>query len=226
MPRLNLQEIEHTLSQTKAQWPAIQDLLLAHGVPQKDVPFNAEVMQRMLCAYDRLDDLLAKAIDLFSNQHLDQLCALNDAVHYGDDAALRQEFATAIATNKSKFEDRVPAISRWYRDKCQSAGTHKLAAKVYVSVLGMPQLFYEGNHRTGALIASWINVSRGEPPFVLSPGNAVGFFHPSSQIKDLTARSYWRGRHKLPKYHKSFRRFWEAQSAEGWQYLRNAPSNG
>lgn len=221
MPRLNLQEIEHTLGQTKACWPELQDQLVAHGMARKDIAFNDQVMQRMLCAYDRLDSLLARQIDLFGYQHVDELCALNDVVHYGDDAALRREYAAAIAANKNKFEIQFPALYNWYREKRDTASTEKLAAKVYVSILGMPQLFIEGNHRTGALIASWINVSRGQPPFVLSPANALGFFQPSSQIKDFSARSYWRGRRRLPKYHKSFRRFWVAQSAEGQRYLRH-----
>jgi hypothetical protein len=44
---------------------------------------------------------------------------------------------------------------------------YKLAAEAYLSIVGQPQLFTEGNHRTGSLIASWINLHAGYPPFVL-----------------------------------------------------------
>ena len=67
----------------------------------------------------------------------------------------------------------------------------------------------EGNHRTGSLIASWINLYAGYPPFVLSVDNAVEYFAPSAAIKQFADKSTWRGRRQLPKYRKSFRAFWE-----------------
>jgi hypothetical protein len=83
-----------------------------------------------------------------------------------------------------------------------------------VSIVGQPQLFIEGNHRTGSLIASWINLWAGYPPFVLSEDNAVDYFAPSAAIKQFANKSTWRGRSQLPKYHKSFRAFWEKHVEE------------
>lgn len=220
MRRLNLPAIEHTLAQTKVQWAGIERGLRAEGVGTKDVPFSTEVMHRMLVAYELLDHLLAEEVDIFHRKELHRMCALNEAVHYGDDSALRHEYIGAILDNRETFYRRIPAICRWYHHKRSSHNRAKVAAKIYVSILGMPQVFNEGNHRCGALIASWINVTRGAPPFVLSPENAVAFFCPSSHIKHFSALSYWRGRHKLPKYHKEFRRFWIAQTNGGEHYLK------
>lgn len=220
MPRLNLGAIEDTLAQTKAQWRMIENALAVQGVDRKDVPFNDDVMQRMLAAYELLDHFLVQEVDIFHHDERHRLCALNEAVHYGNDWALRREYKGAIQDNREKFYHHIPVVCDWYDRKRRDRDTGKVAAKVYVSILAAPQVFNEGNHRSGALIASWINVTRGEPPFVLSPDNAVGFFLPSSQIKHFSARSYWRGRHKLPKYHQAFRRFWIAQTRDGMRYLR------
>jgi hypothetical protein len=65
------------------------------------------------------------------------------------------------------------------------------------------------DHRTGSLIASWINPYAGLPPFVLSVDNALTYFTLSAEIKQFADRSSWHGRRRIPKYSKSFRVFWE-----------------
>ncbi|MGA2682660.1 MAG: hypothetical protein ABSF44_12765 [Candidatus Bathyarchaeia archaeon] len=85
----------------------------------------------------------------------------------------------------------------------------KVAAEVYVAVLGFPQLFIEGNHRTGNLISNWISMYYGHPPFVLSEENALAYFKPSKEIKRFADKSTWRGRARIPKYRKCFKKFWE-----------------
>jgi hypothetical protein len=42
------------------------------------------------------------------------------------------------------------------------------AAEVYIYILSEPQLFIAGNHRTGALVLSYILAREGRPPFVLT----------------------------------------------------------
>jgi hypothetical protein len=51
------------------------------------------------------------------------------------------------------------------------------------------QLFIEGNNRTGSLIASWINLYAGYPPFVLLEQSAVDYFAPSAAVKQFANRS-------------------------------------
>jgi hypothetical protein len=84
-----------------------------------------------------------------------------------------------------------------------------MAAEVYVAILTRPQLFIEGNHRTGSLISSWISLYYGFPPFVLSFENALDYFEPSALIKYCADKSSWRGKRMLPKYNALFRDFWE-----------------
>jgi hypothetical protein len=85
---------------------------------------------------------------------------------------------------------------------------YKFASHVYVGCLSRPQLYQEGNHRTGSLIASGILLQNGRPPFVLTRQNAVAYFNPSSEIKFTDKRTI-RGELRLPKYQREF-----------WEFLR------
>ena len=87
------------------------------------------------------------------------MLALNERMHYGEDSTLRQEFAAAIDSNIDKFNVQMEPIAEWYA-RHAGHGEHpcKLAAETYVSIVGQPQLFIEGNNRTGSLIASWIKL--------------------------------------------------------------------
>ena len=57
------------------------------------------------------------------------------------------------------------------------------AAGVYIRILSEPQLFIEGNHRTGALIMSYLLAREGHAPFVLTEDNAREYLDPSSVFK-------------------------------------------
>jgi hypothetical protein len=46
------------------------------------------------------------------------------------------------------------------------------AAGAHVLILSKPQLFIEGNHRSGALVMSYLLVREDKPPFVLTMENA------------------------------------------------------
>jgi hypothetical protein len=145
----------------------------------------------------------------FSDKGISEILELNNVVHYGFDMKLRLEYNCAIEGNSQKFAENIEPINKWYK-RHMKGEPHplKVAAEVYVAALGFPQLFIEGNHRTGNLIANWISMYYGHPPFVLSPENAVAYFKPSKEIKRFADKSTWRGRSRLPKYRKCFKRFW------------------
>jgi hypothetical protein len=147
----------------------------------------------MMGAYAYLDDVLARNTLPFAPDTKIHVLELNNRVHYNDDPELRREYAHAIDENEHQFSKSIDCIDYWYiKHKNRGDDPRKLAAEVYVSVLGYPQLFIEGNHRTGALIASWINVVNNYQPFVLSAENAIAYFFPSAEIKRFADRSTWR----------------------------------
>jgi hypothetical protein len=208
--RLHLENIASSLQTVEMHWREIDDELDRRGIGRKDTPFTAVVKMRMMSAFQYLDALLAQQMPPFSSESIEPMLALNERVHYGTDQQLRSEYATAIEATAERFYQHIEPIQQWY-EKHTKRGDHplKIAAEIYVSILGYPQLYIEGNHRTGSLIADWISVYYGFAPFVLSADNAIAYFAPSTEIKSFADKSTWRGQARLPKYRKSFVAFWE-----------------
>ena len=209
--RLNLETIDASLKTVEMHWTEIDDELELRGIGRKDTPFTATIRMRMMSAYSYLDTLLEQQIVPFSKESIEHILILNERVHYGTDQQLIAEYATAIKATAEKFYQHIEPIQNWY-EQYTKRGNHplKIAAEIYVSILGYPQLYIEGNHRTGSLIANWITVYNGFPPFVLSVENAIAYFAPSAEIKKFVNKSTWRGQTQLPKYRKSFLAFWES----------------
>jgi hypothetical protein len=209
--RLNLETINASLTAVELHWAQIDDELEVRGIGRKDTPFNDVIHTRMMSAFQYLDSLLEEHIVPFSQGSIEHMLRLNHRIHYGTDQRLMAEYATAMKATTEKFNQHIGPIREWYEHHTMR-GNHplKIAAEIYVSILGYPQLYIEGNHRTGSLIADWISVYHGFPPFVLSAENAIAYFEPSAEIKSFADKSTWRGRARLPKYHKSFLAFWES----------------
>jgi hypothetical protein len=59
---------------------------------------------------------------------------------------LRLEYNRAIQANSEKFAEYIIPIKKWYKKHIKGKPHPlKVAAEVYVAVLGFPQLFIEGN---------------------------------------------------------------------------------
>jgi hypothetical protein len=207
--RFNLNNVENSLIEVERNWRKIDDELDFEKIGRRD-SFDSVIRGHMMDAYKHLDNLLEKGIEPFSLEGTSQILELNNVIHYGFDLQLRLEYNQAIQANSEKFVEFIDPIEKWYR-KHMKDKPHplKVAAEVYVAVLGFPQLFIEGNHRTGNLLANWISMYYGRPPFVLSVDNALAFFMPSKEIKRFADKSTWQGRMRIPKYRKCFKKFWE-----------------
>jgi hypothetical protein len=207
--KFNLVEVERSLLDVEKNWKKINDELDLEKLGRRDT-FDFTIRGRMMDAYRHLDMLLRNGVEPFSEEGIPEILELNNIVHYGFDLQLRLEYNRAIQANAEKFAEYIVPIEKWY-GKHMSGEPHSLktAAEVYVAILGFPQLFIEGNHRTGNLISNWISMYYGHPPFVLSQENAVAYFKPSKEIKKFANKSTWRGRARLPKYRSCFKKFWE-----------------
>jgi hypothetical protein len=200
---LDLRRIDEELRKVQRHFPIINAVLNC----RRD-EFTNIVRRNMLAAYEFLDAAVDDDVDLFSEQGLEVLLQLNHLVLLGRGYD-RRAFGGHIELTRQQFfanfRRYVKPIRRWYR-KHEAANPYKLAAQVYVGVLSQPQLYQEGNHRTGSLIASGILLQNGCPPFVLTRQNAVAYFNPSSTIKFTDKRTI-RGKVRLPKYSRDFREF-------------------
>jgi hypothetical protein len=201
--RLHLGHIEDELREVQRDFPEINAVL---NCPRDD--FTDAVRQNMLTAYEFLDAVVHDGLDLFSNEGLEALLELNHLVLLGRGYDPRA-FGRHIAVTRRQFFDTfgryVKPIRRWYR-KHETENPYKVASQVYVGVLSQPQLYQEGNHRTGSLIASGILLQNGCPPFVLTRQNAIAYFNPSSEIKFTDKRTI-HGKLRLPRYQHEFREF-------------------
>ncbi len=201
--RLRLGRIENELSDVQRHFQAINAALNC----RRD-DFTDTVRQNMLAAYEFLDALVDQDLDLFSGDGLEALLQLNHIVLLGkgyDPREFRRHITATRHQFFDNFRDYVKPIRRWYR-KHETENPYKVASQVYIGVLSQPQLFQEGNHRTGSLIASGILLQNDCPPFVLTQQNAIAYFNPSSEIKFTDKRTI-HGKLRLPKYQRAFREF-------------------
>jgi Fic family protein len=88
--------------------------------------------------------------------------------------------------------------------------------------LSQPQLFFEGNHRTGALAMSYLLVQDGKAPFVLTVDNAEAYFNPSTLIKQ-TQKTRGTVLAKLPRMKKRFANFLQQQTHNSNLLLTQTP---
>lgn len=200
---LRLGRIEEELIDAQRHFPAINAVLDFRRDDFTDV-----VRQNMIAAFEFLDAVVQQGVDLFSDEGLEALLQLNHLVLLGrgyDARAYGRHISTTRERFFANFDQYVKPIRRWYR-KHGTENPYKVAAQVYVGVLSQPQLYQEGNHRTGSLIASGILLQNGCAPFVLTRRNAVAYFNPSSAIKFTDKRTV-RGKLRLPKYQREFRTF-------------------
>lgn len=168
--RLNLPRIAETLSETQRH---------IHRAMPDAGPQDAETVARnMLSGYAYLDDLSSREQALLDFGHSARLLELNTRVLCGIDSACRAEFqAHLVATERhfySHTRGNIGEMMDWMAGHRQLP-VWEQAAGLYIRVLRQPQLFIEGNHRTGVLMASAVMMENGLPPFVLRVQSTSAF---------------------------------------------------
>jgi hypothetical protein len=185
--RLNLDAIEASLRDVQANFAAINATLETPRDPLSD-----RVLEQVLLGYDQVDWLLGRGIDLFASGQSRQLLELNFLVLCGRGDAPRRECAQQMEATEAHFysagDGGVSALISWVKGT-RGEPVWRRAASTYTHILSRPQLFIEGNHRTGALVMSWMLAAEGKPPFVLSVENAKAYFDPSTLVKNARKRT-------------------------------------
>jgi len=213
--RLDLKTIAQSLRDVQREFPKINEILHSRRDSMTD-----EVLENMLAGYAFVDKAVADGADLFTLRHIPDLLELNHIVLCGLNQQVRQEYQTHIEATAQRFyeqeEFNIDDILCWYY-KHENESPWKRAAGVYVRILSQPQIYIEGNHRTGALIMSYILVRDGKAPFVLTVDNAKAYFDPSTLFK-ATTKTATTLLTKLPRMKKLFAEFLRAQAHE--RYIR------
>jgi hypothetical protein len=204
--RLNLEAIESSLRDVLRAFPKINEKLQSRRDSMTD-----EVVDNMMAGYGFVGWAVEDDTDLLDPRYVAGLLELNHIVLCGRDPNRRREHRKHIQATAQRFyaqgEFNIDALLRWHQEH-RHESPWKRAAGVYVRILSQPQLYIEGNHRTGALIMSYILARDGQPPFVLTVENAKGYFDPSSLIKE-TKKTATTLLMKLPRMKKRFAHFLE-----------------
>ena len=182
-PVLNLQSIEASLRGVQSEFPAINQSL-RFSLERMD----EEVVENLISGYSLINYLLEANIELFDLGNSAYLLELNTRVLCGTNEQKRSEYHKHITANRRYFYERTDAgiqdLSEWYKLRRHESVWY-LAASIYIRILSEPQVFIEGNDRTGALVISYILAKQGQAPFVLTTANAKAYFEISAHIKQL-----------------------------------------
>jgi len=168
----------------------------------------------MLDGYGLVDSLMAQRLDLFAMGNLKVFLEMNAVVLCGGDEQTNPQAAAHLAATEQRFYEQegggIRDIVEWYTLH-RKESPWKRAAGVYVRMLSEPELFIEGNHRTGALVMSYILAREGRPPFVLTAANAKAYLDPSTLITETRKHSL-AAVFRLPKIKRYFAKFLKEQA--------------
>ncbi len=206
---MNIDRIEGSLRAVQDSFEQINDTLDDRRDPMRD-----EIVGNLVEGYRYVNALLDENISLLERNGLHHLLELNHIVLCGTDKQERKNFQKHIEATRDRFyqqKDFCISDTRKWAEEHKKDSPWKRAAGVYIMHISQPQLFFEGNHRTGALLMSCILVRHGKPPFVLGVDNAKAYFDPSSLAKKTT-KDFFGKYYTLPKIKKKFAQFLENQA--------------
>lgn len=206
---LNLPAIEASLRELQRNFPQINKELFDRRDPLDD-----EVIENMLEGYALVNRLILDGVDIFAMGQLHHWLDLNAVVLCGVDPGVRARHHRLVEATESRFYEEpgggIRDIMNWY-ELHRGKGVWRRATGVFIRLLSDPQLFIEGNHRTGGLVMSYLLAREGQPPFVLSAKNAREFFNPASVIKKTKKRSMSM-RLQIPGVGRAFAEYLERQA--------------
>lgn len=206
MKVFDLEKIEASLQEVQEQFHRINEELTL-----KREPLSDSIKTNILLAYEYINSLLSKDIDLFSRAGLYSMLELNHIILCGTDPAQRERYFQHIEHTRKRFQKNIKEIKDWYDSNRKKKNIFKLASNFYVMALSQPQLFFEGNHRTENIVVNYLLVSEKENPYILNAKSAVEYFEPSGLIK-FSNKKQLKSRFTYPGYKKDFSAFLQKHS--------------
>ncbi len=207
--RLNLKSIEDSLRAVQKDFPRINSIIKSKREHMSD-----EIVENMLAGYEQINRYLAKDKPLLVRKRRDHVLELNHTVLCGAESKRRKEYKKHIEKTRERFffadGFNIDVLLDWYL-RHRDRSVWRRASGWYTRSVSRPQLFFEGNHRTGALLMSYMLARKGHPPFVLSVDNAKGYFDPSSMIK-RTHKNKRTLMFRIPGLDKKFSKFLRAHA--------------
>lgn len=210
-----LDAIEASLIAFRDNFDTINDRL---SIRRED--FTDQMIRQIIEAYGFLNELLLKKIDLFTPAGLHALLEMNHIVLCGNQPEQRQHYYQHLLETRKSFQQRIQPIKAWVLAKRDSDKPFKVATGFYTRMLSRPQLFLEGNHRTGNILLNYLLVSRNQPPYIIHPDTAVDYLNLSGEIKFTSKENSFETAFMMPGHARNFRQFLKANGradcVQGW----------
>lgn len=150
-----------------------------HRLEHEQVVFNKQSVNQIVQAYGMLDHYLGSGVQLLSMGQSSEVLSLNHCVLFGQENADETNYQKAYHASERHFyrvgSYGIGDMIEWY-SRHQNQTAWRQAAGVYLNTIGPPQLFLEGNHRTGVLLANYVLARSNKPPLVLDGQLAPGWF--------------------------------------------------
>ena len=202
MRMFELQAIESSLRAFLSEFPRINDRLAIR---------REELTPPMVCniveAYRFLNTLLDKDMDLFTPAGLHALLELNHIVLCGIETDTRIQYYEHLQETRRTFIRQIRDIKDWVLRKRNESNPWRLATGFYSRALSRPQLFLEGNHRTGNIILNYLLISKGAPPYIVSVDTAHTYLDISGDIKFTENGNHLDTALRMPGHRKRFQTF-------------------
>lgn len=211
--QFNIATIEHDLREFQRNFHQINDRLAMRREDLTDT-----MAEQIVDAYRFLNDLLRRDMDLFTPAGLHALLEMNHIVLCGSDTATRSQYYQHLNETRKSFLKRIKPIKEWVLRKRGDGNPYKLATGFYTRMLSQPQLFLEGNHRTGNILLNYLLVSRRAAPYVISVDTAARYLDLSGDIKFTNKENSLDSTMRMPGHSKRFRLFLEEHGSE--RYLQ------
>ena len=201
-----LDAIEQSLKEFQQVFTQINDQL---AIRREDL--SDAMVDQIVEAYGFLNSLLSKEMDLFTPAGLHALLEMNHIVLCGTDRQTRNQYYFHLEETRKSFLARIRPIKDWVLRRRRESDPFYLATGFYSRMLSRPQLFLEGNHRTGNVILNYLLISKGSAPYIVGAGNARGYFDISGDIKFTENGNYLDTALRMPGHRNRFRAFLETE---------------
>lgn len=200
--------------QFQTAFPSINDRLA-----MRREELTVGMVHHIVIAYDFLNSLLAKEMDLFTPAGLHALLELNHIVLCGTDRDTRAQYYQHLQETRKSFLSKIKPIKEWVLKKRKENDAYALATGFYSRQLSRPQLFLEGNHRTGNIILNYLLISRNSAPYIVSVDDAHTYLDISGDIKFTDNDNTLDTALRMPGHRKRFRAFLKDRVSE--RFLHN-----
>jgi hypothetical protein len=198
---VDIERVRSSLRSFQEEFEPINRRLTLHREP-----FTDDMLEHILSAYRFLNGLMEKNVELFSLAGLHSMLELNHIVLCGTEPALRYEYHRHILETRTRFQARIHGLYQWVVRQRRHMHPVDVAVGFYWRALSQPQLFIEGNHRTGNILLNYLLISHKRAPFFISSENAYDYLEVSGDIKFADKTKFQGSLIQLPGHGRSLRR--------------------